>query len=74
MILVHGRNDNIIPYTESIALAQSLPSDKVHLFLIEGVAHVDIRLHEEDIPNLVEAMRCYWTNRSHSDRTNRHNE
>jgi pimeloyl-ACP methyl ester carboxylesterase len=56
VILVHGRNDDIIPYTESVALAQRLPPGKVQLFLIEGVAHVDIRLQEEDIPKLVEAM------------------
>jgi predicted esterase len=27
MILIHGRGDNIIPYTESIALAQTLTPD-----------------------------------------------
>jgi pimeloyl-ACP methyl ester carboxylesterase len=64
VILVHGRNDDIIPYTESIALAQRLPPEKVQLFLIEGVAHVDIQLQEGDIPKLVEAMRLLLDQRS----------
>ena len=64
VILVHGRNDDIIPYTESIALARRLPPDKVQLFLIEGVAHVDIKLHKEDIPKLVEAMTLLLEQRS----------
>ncbi len=64
VILVHGRNDDIIPYTESVALAQRLPPDKVQLFLIEGVAHVDIRLQEEDIPKLLEAMTLLLGQRS----------
>lgn len=64
VILVHGRNDDIIPYTESIALAQRLPPGKVQLFLIEGVAHVDIRLHKKDIPKLVEAMTLLLEQRS----------
>jgi pimeloyl-ACP methyl ester carboxylesterase len=64
VILVHGRNDDIIPYTESIALARRLPPDKVQLFLIEGVAHVDIRLQKEDIPKLVQAMTLLLNQRS----------
>jgi pimeloyl-ACP methyl ester carboxylesterase len=64
VILVHGRNDDIIPYTESIALAQRLPPDKVQLFLIEGVAHVDMRLQKEDVPKLVEAMTLLLEQRS----------
>lgn len=64
VILVHGRNDNIIPYTESIALSQRLPPGKVQLFLLEGIVHVDIRLHGEDISKLVEAMTLLLDQRS----------
>jgi pimeloyl-ACP methyl ester carboxylesterase len=64
VILVHGRNDDIIPYTESIALSRRLPPGKVKLFLIEGVAHVDIQLQEEDIPKLVAAMTLLLEQRS----------
>ncbi len=68
VILLHGRSDDIIPYTESIALAERLPPDKVQLFLIEGVAHVDIRLQGEDIPKLVEAMALLLDQRSPQQR------
>lgn len=57
VILVHGRNDTIIPYTESVALARILGPGRVRLFLIDGVAHVDVRLKKEDIPKLLAAMK-----------------
>ena len=41
LLLVHGYDDNIIPYTESLSLAQALPKDQVELFLIKGLNHVD---------------------------------
>jgi pimeloyl-ACP methyl ester carboxylesterase len=37
--LVHGRDDAIVPYTESEALARSLPANKVRLTLLESFAH-----------------------------------
>jgi pimeloyl-ACP methyl ester carboxylesterase len=40
LILIHGRNDNSIPYTESKALAAAAPRSR--LFLINNLAHVDI--------------------------------
>ena len=42
-ILVHGRGDTMIPYTESVALAAALPAEQVQLFLIDGFAHVDVQ-------------------------------
>lgn len=56
VILLHGRSDNIIPYTESVALARALPAEQVKLFLIEGFAHVDIKLTRNDIPKLRRVM------------------
>ena len=41
LILIHGRNDISIPYTESKALAAAAP--KSRLFLINNLAHVDIQ-------------------------------
>jgi len=41
LILLHGTDDAIIPYTESKALAAAVPRSE--LFLIDGLAHVDIR-------------------------------
>lgn len=56
LILVHGRSDNIIPYTESVALARDLPPGQAQLFLIDGFAHVDIGLEEQDRPRMLDAM------------------
>jgi fermentation-respiration switch protein FrsA (DUF1100 family) len=53
VILLHGRSDNVIPYTESVALARSLRPGQVELFLIEGFAHVDVHLKSRDIPQLL---------------------
>lgn len=38
--LIHGQNDSVIPYTESIALAKKLPN--ATLFQIDSLAHVDL--------------------------------
>lgn len=43
LILLHGPDDVIIPYTESIALAAAVPEGQSRLFVIDGLAHVDIR-------------------------------
>ncbi len=43
VILVHGYDDAIIPYTESIALARALPDDRASLFLVGGLQHVDLK-------------------------------
>jgi len=42
LLLVHGTDDSIIPFSESLALAAALPKDKAHLFLVDGLAHVDL--------------------------------
>ncbi len=41
-ILVHGRDDAIIPYTESLALAAALPDGQVDLELLDGFAHASL--------------------------------
>jgi dienelactone hydrolase len=56
VILLHGRGDNLIPYTESIALAGALPASQVQLFIIDGLAHVDFRPKAHDVPQLLDAM------------------
>lgn len=43
VILVHGRDDSIIPYTESVALAHALPSVQHVLVLVSGLFHVDLK-------------------------------
>lgn len=61
LILVHGRNDNLIPYTESLALATAVPAGQARVFLIRRVlGHVDMgvsdlfswRFWREDLPDL----------------------
>jgi acetyl esterase/lipase len=58
VILLHGRGDNLIPYTESIALARALPENQAQLFLIDGLAHVDFRPRAHDMPQLLGAMEA----------------
>jgi hypothetical protein len=40
-VLVHGRDDPIIPETESIAFAAAAAPGRAELFLLEGLHHVD---------------------------------
>lgn len=49
VILIHGRDDEIIPYTESISLAAALPQGQVKLYLLEGLHHVDRDFHGLDL-------------------------
>jgi pimeloyl-ACP methyl ester carboxylesterase len=43
LILVHGYDDHIIPYSESLDLARAMPSGQVGLYLVDGLMHVDAR-------------------------------
>ena len=42
LILVHGRDDPIIPSTESAALATAAPAGKVSLYLVDHLTHVEL--------------------------------
>jgi pimeloyl-ACP methyl ester carboxylesterase len=42
VILIHGRDDHIIPYTESQALAAALRPGQAHLALLDNLAHADL--------------------------------
>lgn len=42
LILVHGRDDAIIPESESMALADAAPSGRARLYLIERLSHIDL--------------------------------
>ena len=45
LLLIHGRNDNLIPYPESLALAQAAPQGKARVWLINRIlGHVDLSL------------------------------
>ena len=64
LILLHGRSDNLIPYTESVALSQALPAGQAQLFLIDGLAHVDLKPKAHDLPQLVAAMETLLAERA----------
>ncbi|MNL55355.1 hypothetical protein D3C87_1787630 [compost metagenome] len=42
-ILIHGKDDDIIPYVESVALDRALSSWQSRLFLVDGLTHVNLR-------------------------------
>ena len=39
LILIHGREDNLIPYTESLSLKAAVPDTE--LFIVDGFSHID---------------------------------
>jgi len=39
LILIHGREDRLIPYTESLSLKAAVPDTK--LFIVDGFSHID---------------------------------
>jgi dienelactone hydrolase len=42
LLLVHGRDDRIIPASESQAFAAALPEERVDLYLVDNLAHVEL--------------------------------
>jgi pimeloyl-ACP methyl ester carboxylesterase len=55
VLLIHGRDDAIVPYTESVALARALPEGSTHLALLDNLAHADL-----GPGGIVDAMRLWW--------------
>jgi hypothetical protein len=67
LLLVHGHNDNLIPWPESLALAAAVPQGQARVFLIRRVlGHVDLsvsgmlawRFWGEDLPDLWRLWRA----------------
>jgi len=52
LILIHGRSDSIIPYSESVALARAAPPGRARLYLVEGLDHVEAPAGLADEPRL----------------------
>jgi hypothetical protein len=42
LILLHGRDDPIIPSTESQALAAAVPDDRVSLYVLDRLTHIEL--------------------------------
>ena len=65
LIIVHGRDDNLMPYTESILLAENAPPGAtVQLRILESFQHVDLEFSWEGGPagwcaTLAEVGRVY---------------
>ncbi len=56
LILIHGRNDPLVPYTESVDLARAADGAKAYVYLLNGLDHVDLRgLGPSDIVALLGA-------------------
>jgi pimeloyl-ACP methyl ester carboxylesterase len=53
MVIVHGRDDDIIPAAESIALAGAVPAHRRRLFVTEGLMHAELK------PGLADAWRLW---------------
>jgi fermentation-respiration switch protein FrsA (DUF1100 family) len=64
LLLLHGRGDNIIPYTESIALSASVPDGRADLFIIDGLAHVDLQPTSDDVDILLEMVATLLAQRA----------
>ena len=42
IILIHGRDDRIIPREREHRLAAALPAERGHLYVVEHLAHADL--------------------------------
>jgi pimeloyl-ACP methyl ester carboxylesterase len=42
VVLIHGRDDRIIPVSESLELGAALPPGQSHLYVVEQLAHADL--------------------------------
>ncbi len=58
LILLHGRDDAIIPYTESQALAAAAPRDRVTLCLVDNLSHVE--LGPGDVPDALRLLAATY--------------
>ena len=72
LLLVHGRDDPIIPSTESEALAKAMPADQATIYVVDSLSHVEL-----SPSSLVDGFRLweaiYWllTQRDASPRPDR---
>ena len=65
-LLIHGVDDAVIPYTESVDLAAALPEGHVHLALLHGLAHVDRDIGWADAWKLWRVLKVLMAQRDRS--------
>ena len=58
LLLIHGRDDPLIPATESLALAAAVPPGHAEVFVVGNLSHVDI--HPGAIPDTLELWRVAY--------------
>lgn len=58
LILVHGFEDPMIPFTQSLALAEAAPAGQTKLYLAHGLVHVDVAPGLPDRWRLWQAVRA----------------
>lgn len=63
LILVHGVDDDIVPWSESVALAGALPPGRARVFLLQGLHHVDRDFRGADAWRGWRAMRLLLAQR-----------
>ena len=69
LILIHGRDDLLIPHTESIALAAALNGDRSRLFIVDSLKHVELQFTGvSDIFKLWQAVRTLLAERDRMPR------
>ena len=42
LLLIHGRDDPLVPFTESVDLAAAVPDDRARLYLLDELYHVEL--------------------------------
>ena len=66
LILAHGEEDDLIPFTETLRIARNAPNpDKVHLQILKGFSHVDPAQKAPTLKNifeyyLPEGWKLFW--------------
>ena len=53
ILLIHGLDDDIISYTESVVLAHALPTETTRLYLLRGLMHVELK------PGLIDGFKMW---------------
>ncbi|MBE0596472.1 MAG: alpha/beta hydrolase [Desulfuromonadales bacterium] len=56
LLLVHGYDDDIIPFSQSVQLAQAVPPEQAEIYLVHGLMHVDLHPSWRDLWRLLGAV------------------
>lgn len=65
LLLVHGTDDAIIPFSQSVELSRAAPTGTADLFLVEGLQHVELTPRGRDLWYLWRAVDAVLVERNH---------